>query len=309
MRAVKAGFATRVAVVALALAHVAGGARADWTYQAGPEEGRHAGFVCAEGTGERSGERLCFGLSCNAGSALAFGMSAEGAADLLARSEVDVQIFAGPRVLAPLRFHTIGLGTFEAPLEEAHLPGLERLKAGARMELRYWEAYDAPPAVWSFPLTGSRTTIETLEQVCPMPDFAAQERAARTEADPGATVLADMREACAVLGGEVTVGAGYTTPIDLDGAGAEDLALNHGALSCSAAEDLVCGPAGCLRSVWQAQEDGQFLRVFLNTAQGIAAEAPGSLRFTFSGSLCGRVGAGPCEQVWSLQDGEMAPAE
>ncbi|EBA07454.1 hypothetical protein [Sagittula stellata] len=301
--------ATRVASVAAVLALAAGGAQADWAYQAGPEEGRHAGFVCADGTGIRSGERLCFGLACNAGGPMAFGMSSEGAADLIARSDVDVQIFAGSRVLAPLSFHTIGLGTFEAPLEEAHVPGLERLKAAVRMELRYWEAHDAPPVVWRFSLTGSRTTIETMERVCPMPDFAAQERAARTVADPAAKVLSDMREACAVLGGEVTVGEGYATPIDIDGGGAPDLALNHGALSCSAAENLVCGPAGCLRSVWQAQEDGQFLRVFLNTAQSIAEESAGGVRFTFSGSMCGRVGAGPCEQVWSLQGGELTPAE
>ena len=295
---------------ALCLCGLASGVvAAEWAYQAGPEPGRHAAFVCEEGRGAQSGQRLCFGLSCDARGAMRFGLGAEGDPDLLARPEVDVQAFAGWRVLAPLGFRSTGLGSFEAPFSEAHVAGLERLKAGAQMELRYWEAGDVPPVVWRLTLKGSRVAIEALEAVCPLPDFAAQARAARVSVDPAGEVLADMREACAALGGEVEMQDVYTESIDLDGQGAADLVLNHGALHCSTQEDLVCGPAGCLHSIWQAQTEGGYLRVFLNAVQGVTAAEPGSVRLDLKGLLCGRRGAGPCSQVWSLQGGELAPAQ
>ncbi|GAA4222155.1 hypothetical protein GGQ68_001218 [Sagittula marina] len=282
-------------------------AQAQWSYQEGPEAGRYAAYVCADGSGDPATERLCFGLSCDAGKPLRFGLRAEGNPDLLARSELDVQAFAGVRVMPPLAFQTTGLGTFEAPMTKSHLPGIEGLKAGTRLELRYWETVDVPPTVWQMSLSGSSDAISAVEAVCPQPDFAAQELAARTMADPAAAVLRDMRAACGALGGEVSVGNDYAQAIDLDGAAGEDLVLRHGALSCSTAQDLVCGPAGCLTSIWQANDDG-FTRVFLNAVRDVAANAPGSVRLTLKGSLCGRVGAPECQQVWSLQDGELIPA-
>lgn len=296
-----------VITAAMMLAAGTGSASANgWSYQQGPEEGRHAAFVCAEGQGAKAGERLCFGLSCSADQPMRFGLSAEGDADLLARPDLDAQVFAGVRVMPPLAYVSSGLGTFDAPMTEGHLAGIEGLKNGSRMELRYWESVDAPPTVWQLSLTGSRNALTELETACPMPDFAAQEKADRTMADPAAKVLADMREACAALGGEVTVGAGYATQIDLDGSDPADLVLRHGALTCSTAEDLVCGPAGCLTTIWQAGAGG-FTRVFMNAVQDVSEAAPGTVTLTLKGSLCGRVGAPACTQLWELQGDTLAP--
>lgn len=278
---------------------------AEWTDVGATEQPLRAVSVCGD---VRDGATLCFGLSCAGGGALGFTLQSTGDADLLARPDLEAQVFVGARALAPLAFRSVGLGAFEADLTEAHLPGLERLKAGLGMELRYWESDEAPPVVRRMSLTGSRDAIEAAEAACPLPDFAAQDRAARTLADPATRIRADMDEACAALGGDVTAEPGFVMPFDIDGAGRLDLRINHGRLRCSAAENLVCGPAGCLTSLWQAQPDGTYLRVFLNAIQDAAPEAPGRVRLSLRGSLCGRIGAGPCTRVYTLQ-GDALSAE
>lgn len=286
-------------VIAAAMMLASPGTAQEWTFQQGPEPGRNAAWICDEG--------FCVGLSCDAGGPLGFGLSGQDDADLAARPDLDALVFVGGTALPPLAFRSIGPGTFEAKLTRDALRGIERLKAGVEMEVLYWETADDMPVRRFLSLKGSRDAITAVEAACPLPDFDAQERAALTLRDPASHVLEDMRSACAVLDGEITEGARFAEAIDLDGVAPEDLVLRHGELSCSTVDDLVCGPAGCLTSVWQAGEGG-YTRVFLNAVQDVAAEQPGALRLTLKGSLCGRIGAGECQQVWALQDGELAPA-
>jgi hypothetical protein len=282
----------------LALIGIGTTAAADWEYMGDAATGRHAAFVCDDG--------FCFGLSCNADTPLAFGISAPEAPDLRNKTEVFVQAFAGPRTLEPMRFASIGAGTFEAPFEEGHVEGLERLKNAATLELRYWPDAESPPELRRLSLRGSRAAIEAVSAACPLPDFEARALQNLRLADPAAQIAANFGAACGALGGRVTVQPGFSEPFDIDGVAPMDLRVNHGRLTCSAQDDMVCGPAGCLTSLWQADEAG-YKQIFLNAIQDAAPEAPGQVRLTLKGSLCGRVGAGACEQVWQLVDGSLSP--
>jgi len=298
----------RTAMFALAVVLAPMAARAEWQAETGPDVLQPAAQVCAQGRGGRRDQSLCFGLTCEAGQALGFILQSEGDAELMVRPGFEAQVFVGSRALSPLAFQSTTPGTFAAPLTEDHLPGIERLKAGARMELRYWESDDRPPAIWRLSLRGSRKSIEALEAVCALPDFAEQDRAARLLPDPSRAVLDDMVEACGLLGGTVAMIEGYTEPFDLDGSEPMDLRVNHGQLACSAAEDMVCGPTGCLTSLWQAQPDGRYLKVFKNVIQDAAVAAPGQVRLSLQGTLCGRRNAPPCERIYELRDGALSPA-
>ncbi|MBP0483823.1 hypothetical protein [Sagittula salina] len=319
MRAHRAIAGLMACLVAGFMGSLASAAQAKWVYQDGPETGRHAAWVCADGAGAGKDGRLCFGLSCDAGQGIRFGLSAQGDAVLLARADLNVLIFVGARALAPLSFTTTGLGTFEAPLTAAHAGAIARLQAGSAMDLRYWETEDAPPLLWRLSLKGSRAALDALQGACPVPAPEAPSQV--VERDPAARVLTDMRAACAALGGTVTVGEGYATAVDLaapevaaSGARTVELAdeqkdgliLRHERLICSAQDNLVCGPAGCLASVWKPGPTG-YARVFLNAVQDIAMETPGALRLLLRGALCGSRRAGSCTQIWTLQDGRLAP--
>ena len=270
-----------------------GMAQAEWTQDAGGA-GRTAARVCAaKDTG------VCFGLGC-AGGPLAFELRLR---DVDAGLEdVETLVFVGATALAPMVFQRQGKGVYAAPVEEAHVPGIKRLKAGARMELRYWPDADARPVLQRLTLAGSRVAIEAVEAVCPLPDFEARARAARVTGDPAARIAAQMREACAVLGGELRETEGFVQEIDIDGVAPIDLQVNHARLVCSENTSLVCGPAGCLTSLWQALPEGDYGQVFLNAVQAVAEERPGAVRVTHKGSLCGRIGAGACEKVYVLED-------
>ncbi len=236
-----------------------------------------------------------------------FTLQAEGEGLSLPGPDFEVQVFVGARVLSPMQFSATDSG-FAAPVTKAHLAGLDRLKAGARMDLRYWENDEQPPVRWRFSLTGSRVSIEALEAVCDLPDFAGQERSERLSQDPASEILGDMVEACAALDGQVAEVEGYAESIDLDGAAPLDLRVNHGLLACSTAEDMVCGPAGCLTSLWQALPEGGYLRVFQNAVRDVTPEAAGAVRLSLQGSLCGRRNAPPCERVYVLDDDTLVPA-
>lgn len=141
----------------------------DWQYQQGPEPGRHAAWVC----GEQDGQTLCFGLSCDGGGPLAFGLSDPDSADLVAVPDLYALVFAGPSALPPFDFRSIGPGVFTAPVTPEHLPDLDRLKAAAQMELIYWEDPDAMPRLWFLSLKGSRDAITAVMEACPLPEADA----------------------------------------------------------------------------------------------------------------------------------------
>jgi hypothetical protein len=293
----------RAILVALAMA-LPGAGLAQW--QATGAEGGVAprAGLCTE---SRDGRTLCFGLSCPNGGPMQFDLAVVGDDDLVTRDALETTVFVGATALPPLVFERLAEGRFAASLTEAHLPGVERLKAAMQADLRFWADPDSPPEHWPLTLRGSRKAIETVEAGCPLPDFEAQALASRRLTDPAQQVLSDMQAACALLGGSVTVEDGFAREMDIDGLSPTDLRLDHGKLRCSAAEGLVCGPAGCLTTLWLGQAEGGYLRVYRNAVQDMAPEAPGAVAVTYRGSMCGRVGAGPCLRRYLLQGSEMVP--
>lgn len=296
--------AFRVLVMAVWAASVWGtAAQANWVFEGGEEETAHVARVC---TG--TDEVLCFELGCSAGDPLAFRLTSQNKPDMVAAPRLNTLLFVGSQLAGSLDFSASGLESFHAPLEETHLRGIQRLKAGVRAQLHVWYANDTAPEVFRFTLIGSRVAITGAEAQCPLPDFEARELERRTLQDPAARIRADMREACTVLDGTLTEGEGYAVPFDIDGKGPMDLRVNHGALACDTTPEMVCGPAGCLTSLWLAVEDGRYRRVYMNAIQDAApTEEPGVVAFTFSGTRCGAEGAAPCEQLYMLQDFELTP--
>ncbi len=274
-------------------------ARADWVFEGGEEASTHVARVCKGGDQE-----LCLELGCSAGEPLSFRLTSRNIPDMVAAPRLDTLLFVGSQLAGSLEFSHSGLETFQAPLEETHLRGINRLKAGIRAQLHVWYSNDGAPEIHRFTLIGSNNAITEVEEYCPLPDFEARELERRTLADPGARIMSDMREACTVLNGEITVGSGFVVPFDVDGQEPMDLRVNHGALVCDSTPDLVCGPAGCLTSLWVGQEDGRYRRVFLNAVQDVVPDEAGQARMRFSGARCGAEGA-RCEQVFVLDAQEL----
>ncbi|CAN0064425.1 unnamed protein product, partial [Chrysoparadoxa australica] len=194
--------------------------------------------------------------------------------------------------------------------EETHLRGIQRLKAGIRAQLHVWYSGDAAPEVHNFTLIGSRNAITAVEQVCPQPDFAAREMERRTLPDPATKILGDMREACTVLDGQLSVGEDFDVAIDIDGKPPMDLRVNHGAMVCDSTPDMVCGAAGCLTSFWLGLDDGRYRRVFLDAIQDATlTEQPGVLTLSLNGPRCGGDDTVACDRIYELDGFELKPQQ
>lgn len=276
----------------------AAAAQAQWVSTTQEGSGRHAATGCTE-IGDR---KLCLELSCTDGAPLSWGLSSENIAEMVAAPAVDALVFVGSRLAGSLDFTASGLEAFRAPLEEAHLDGLERLKAGITAELRIWFGADVPPAIHRIGLRGSRKAIEAVEAACPMPDFAAREIERRTMADPGAVVLGELAEACTALDGALTVQEGFVREVELDGAPGLDLVIDHSLAECSTAASLVCGASGCLHSVWLQQSDGRYRRVFLDSVRSVLPVEPGVIEMARQGRACG---GGSCRTRYIVNAGTL----
>lgn len=274
-------------------------AQANWVFEGGEGAATHVARVC-----KGRDQELCLELGCSAGDPLAFRLTSRNIPDMVAAPRLDTLLFVGSQLAGSFEFSHSGLETFQAPLEETHLRGINRLKAGVRAQLHVWYSNDGAPEIHRFTLIGSNNAITQVEQYCPLPDFEAREKERRTLADPGAKIRSDMREACSVLNGEITQGSGYTVPFDVDGKEPMDLRVNHGALVCDSTPDLVCGPAGCLTSLWVAQDDNRYRRVFLNVIQDVQPGEAGQVTVRYKGSRCGAADA-LCEQVFALEAGDL----
>ncbi|MGP6087436.1 hypothetical protein [Antarctobacter jejuensis] len=274
-------------------------AHADWTFEGGEEASVHVARVCKGGDQE-----LCLELGCETGESLSFRLTSRNFPDMVAAPRLDTLLFVGSQLAGSLEFSHSGLESFQAPLEETHLRGIDRLKAGVRAQLHVWYSNDSAPEIHRFTLIGSNKAITEVQQFCPLPDFAARELERRTLEDPAARIMADMREACAVLNGKITEGTGFSEPFDIDGKPPMDLRVNHGALVCDSTPDLVCGPAGCLTSLWVAQEEGRYRRVFLNAIQDVVPGEAGQVKLRYKGSRCGAKDA-LCEQAFALDAEEL----
>lgn len=281
-------------------------ALANWEFIGGDDATAHAARVC-KGTDEV----LCLELGCARGDPLSFRLTSQNMAGMVAAPRLDTLLFVGSQLAGSLDFSQSGLESFHAPLEETHLRGIQRLKAGVRAQLHVWYSGDAAPEVHRFTLIGSRVAINAVEQYCPLPDFAAREMDRRTLKDPATKILGDMREACTVLDGQLTVGDTFAKTIDIDGKPPMDLRVNHGAMVCDSTPDMVCGPAGCLTSFWLGLEDGRYRRVFLDAIQDAALTGqPGVLTLSLKGSRCGDGDdAGPCGRRYVLDGFELKPQQ
>lgn len=279
-------------------------AAADWEFIGGEEATVHAARVC-KGTDEV----LCLELGCTFGDPLAFRLTSENMSDMVAAPRLDTLLFVGSQLAGSLVFSQSGLESFHAPVEETHLRGIQRLKAGIRAQLHVWYSGDSAPEIHRFTLIGSQNAITEVQEYCPNPDFALREIERRTLEDPAAKILGDMREACTVLDGNLAVGPDFGVPIDIDGKPPMDLQVNHGAMVCDSTPDMVCGPAGCLTSFWLGLEDGQYRRVFLDAIQDAALTGqPGVLTLSFKGAQCGGGDdAGPCGKRYELDGFELKP--
>jgi hypothetical protein len=294
----------RVLVLAIwAICVSTSAARANWVFEGGAESATQVARVCKDSEGT-----LCLEVGCTSGEPLSFRLTSKNMAEMVAAPRLDTLLFVGSQLAGSLEFHASGLEKFQAPFEETHLRGLQRLKDGARAQLHVWYGSDSAPEVHRFTLIGSRVAIEAAQDQCPMPDFAAREVERRTLADPAARILADMREACTVLNGTLTEGEGFAVPFDVDGTGPMDLRVNHGALVCDSTPDMVCGAAGCLTSLWVATADGRYRRVYMNAIQdAIQTDTPGVLSLSFSGARCGAEAQGPCAELFGLQASDLVP--
>ncbi|SNT22789.1 hypothetical protein [Antarctobacter heliothermus] len=283
-----------------------GAARADWEFIGGEEATVHTARVC-----KGADEVLCLELGCTLGDPLAFRLTSQNMAGMVAAAQLDTLLFVGSQLAGSLDFSQSGLESFHAPLEETHLRGIQRLKAGIRAQLHVWYSGDAAPEVHNFTLIGSQNAITAVEQFCPQPDFAARELERRTLPDPATKILGDMREACTVLDGQLTVGEDFDVAIDIDGKPPLDLRVNHGAMVCDSTPDMVCGPAGCLTSFWLGLDNGQYRRVFLDAIQDAALTGqPGVLTLSLKGSRCGDGDdAGPCGRAYELDGFELKPRQ
>ncbi len=270
-------------------------AQASWVVESDPSTGRHAARACTEG-GDAS---VCLELSCSTEQPLSWGMRTEGIADLVVAESVDALMVVGSSLVGTLEFESVGMESFRAPLEETHVDGLERLKAGMRADMRMWFGPEEAPELYRFGLSGSRKAISEVEALCPLPDFAAREVERRTQVDPGSVVLGELAEACRTLDGTIAVMEGFLSEVDLDGEGAMDLVVDHSLAECSTATSLVCSDAGCQNSFWLAQEDGRYRRVFLDTIQSYRSAEPGVVEITFQGVACGR-GGGSCTRRYTV---------
>lgn len=273
----------------------AGAAQAQWVVDSDVLTGRHAASVCtASGDAE-----LCLELSCTSEEPLSWGLRSQGVADLVAAPAVDALMVVGSSLVGTLEFEGVAIESFRAPLEETHVDGLERMKAGMRADMRMWFGVEEAPELYRFGLSGSRKAISEVEALCPLPDFAAREVERRTVPDPGSVVLGELAEACRTLDGTLSVQEGFVREMDLDGTGELDLAVDHSLAECSTATSLVCSDAGCQNSFWLAQEDGRFRRVFLETIKEFTAVEPGVVEITFQGAACGR-GGGTCTGTYDV---------
>ncbi|SMX38086.1 hypothetical protein [Maliponia aquimaris] len=291
----------------LAFCAPATAALANWEFEGGPEAEVHTARVC-----EGRDQVLCFELGCTTGEPLGFRLTSRNMAEMVAAPRLDTLLFVGSQLAGSLEFSQSGLESFRAPLEETHLRGIDRLRAGIRAQLHVWYSAEGAPEIHQFTLIGSNAAISAVQEQCPLPDFAERELERRTLADPAAKVLSDMREACSVLSGTLTEGAGFAVPFDLDGQEPMDLRVNHGALVCDSTPDLVCGTAGCLTSLWQGLDDGRYRRVFLNAVQDAETVEPGVVKMSFKGSRCKGVeaeeGQEPvCDALYDLSDFELTP--
>ncbi|KUF09688.1 hypothetical protein [Pseudoponticoccus marisrubri] len=278
----------RAAWIAAIVTLWAGAAAAQWSF-----ENTETGAV-ARGCSDpaRGGQSLCLELSCADGAPLAWGLTTETVAELVAAPSAEALVFVGSRDAGTLDFRATGPGTFRAPLRETHLGGIDWLKRGLRAELRLWAGADAPFQSFRVGLIGSRKAIEAVEAACPMPDFEAAEREARTLEDPETVVLGQIAEACAALDGMLTVQEGFAREVELDGANGPDFVIAHGLAACSTTPELLCGAGGCLHSVWLARDDGRYLRVFEDYVDTITPVEPGVLEMRRPGAGCGRDEAG-----------------
>ncbi|MBV7395986.1 hypothetical protein [Mameliella sediminis] len=283
-----------------------GTAMANWEFIGGEGATDHAARVC-----NGSDQRLCFELACAQGDPLSYRLTSQNMPDMVAAPRLDTLLFVGSQLAGSLDFSHSGLESFHAPLEETHLRGINRLKAGIRAQLHVWYSADSAPEIHRFTLIGSNAAITEVQKYCPLPDFAERELERRTLKDPAAQILGDMREACSVLDGQLTVGTGFQQTLDIDGKPPLDLRVNHGAMVCDSTPDMVCGPAGCLTSFWIGLEDGRYRRVFLNAIQDAAVTGqPGVLTLSFKGSACGESeDAGPCGKRYELDGFDLKPQQ
>lgn len=273
----------------------AGAAQAQWQVESDPQSGRHAAQACAV-NGEAE---LCLELACSATKPLYWGLRSQGVAELVTAAQVDTLVVVGARLVGTLAFETTGMERFEAPLEQSHVEGLERLKAGMRADMRMWFGPEEAPTLYRFGLEGSRRAISEVEALCPLPDFAAREEERRTVEDPGSVILGELAEACRALDGMLSVQEGFVRDVDLDGTGAADLVIDHSLAECTTASSLVCSDAGCQHSAWLAQEDGRYRRVFLDTIESYAVPEAGVMEINFQGAACGRRG-GSCTRRFEV---------
>lgn len=278
----------------------AAAAQAQWVATTDEATGRHAASGCAE----TRGAKICFEMSCSEGRPLSWGLASENIADMIAAPSVEALVFVGSRLAGSLDFTASGLEEFRAPLEESHLDGVERLKAGLTAELRIWFGADVPPAIYRVGLRGSRKAIESVQAACPLPDFAAREIERRTMQEPGAVVLGELAEACTALDGTLTVQEDFVREMELDGTPGLDLVIDHSLAECSTAQSLVCGPSGCLHSVWLRQPDDRYRRVFQDSIQSFHPVEPGVVEMRHRDRACGN---GDCLKRYLVNADALEP--
>ena len=119
-------------------------------------------------------------------------------------------------------------------------------------------------------------------------------------------LIAEARNECAEAGGELTIGFGAVTQIDISGDGKIDEVLSHSALSCSDNYGMFDGGSGGTWYTWAIDgNSGDFL------TRGWSVDHPDGgqprLLLNLHGSFCDKVGSMPCDKfyIWNANESAL----
>lgn len=276
-------------------------ARAEWIFNYAANAQKSAAGACPINDIDDTAQQFCFYASCEGGGPLRFEATTSKIPVLQGETEFDIRVIVDNQIATTLEFVRFGqTHHYNAPLEQYQLRALEMLRNGRRAELQVVIGRSAPVLRMDLSLRGSGRAIGQALAACPMPDFAARDLQRRITADPAKHAGAPLLKECTEVGGTMTVEPGYAEWTDIDGVGGPDVRVNWGAAVCDAAPRMYCGTAGCTHSLYVAQPDGMYRRVFTDNMHGFQTEGPGIVRIHFHGSYCGRVGAEACSKRYRM---------
>ncbi|MBV7409197.1 DUF1176 domain-containing protein [Maritimibacter sp. DP1N21-5] len=186
---------------------------------------------------------LCFTVGCEAGGWMTFSLNAATALP----DRIDVTLSVDETKPETRAFARRSVGGEDIPAygarEAEDVELIAALKSGSTLVLTLGGTVEAEHR---FSLSGSSAALDPVAEVCALRPAPV--------ADPRTVELVRARGACADLQGSMSVEPEFALREDFNGDGAEDVAFDLGAVTCSTAEDLFCGAGGCTHVIYLARE-------------------------------------------------------